>query len=70
MAGGFFKGIKAELKKVVWPTRKQLINNTVLVILLIVAFAIIILGFDVILDFVDNKIWNLIGNKGDDNFGK
>ena len=63
MAGGFFKGIKSELKKLLWPTRKQLINNTVLVILLIVAFAIIILGFDVILDFVDNKIWNLIGNK-------
>lgn len=63
MAGGFFKGIKAELKKVVWPTKKQLINNTVLVILLIVAFAIIILGFDVILDFLDTKIWNLIGNK-------
>ena len=27
MANGFIKGVKSELKKVVWPTRKQLINN-------------------------------------------
>ena len=56
MAKGFFKGIKSELKKVVWPTKNQLINNTVLVILLIAAFSVIILGFDVILDFSDTKL--------------
>ncbi|CCZ55635.1 preprotein translocase [Clostridium sp. CAG:1219] len=63
MAKGFFKGIKSELKKVVWPTKNQLINNTVLVILLIAAFSVIILGFDVILDFSDTKLWNLIQTK-------
>lgn len=63
MAKGFFKGIKSELKKVVWPTKDQLINNTVLVILLIAAFSVIILGFDVILDFSDTKLWNLIQTK-------
>ena len=26
MAKGFFKGVKSELKKVVWPTKKQLIE--------------------------------------------
>ena len=25
---GFFKDFRAELKKVVWPTPKQLVNNT------------------------------------------
>lgn len=30
----FFKDIKNELKKVVWPTRKQLINSTVSVLLI------------------------------------
>ena len=25
----FFKDFKAELKKVIWPTPKQLVNNTV-----------------------------------------
>ena len=63
MAKGFFKGIKSELKKVVWPTKNQLINNTVLVILLIAAFSVIILGFDIILDFSDTKLWNLIQTK-------
>ena len=27
----FFKDFKAELKKVIWPTPKQLVNNTVAV---------------------------------------
>lgn len=63
MAKGFFKGIKSELKKVVWPTKNQLINNTVLVILLIAAFSVIILGFDLVLDFAVTKLWNLIQTK-------
>lgn len=29
----FFKDIRAELKKVIWPNRKQLTNNTVTVLL-------------------------------------
>lgn len=63
MAKGFFKGVKAELKKVVWPTKKQLINNTVMVLVLVVALSVIILGFDMILEFGDAKIWELIRNK-------
>lgn len=63
MAKGFFKGVKAELKKVVWPTKNQLINNTVLVIGLIIAFSVIVLGFDMILEFCDEKLWNLIRTK-------
>ena len=27
--GKFFRGVKAELKKVVWPTKKELINYTI-----------------------------------------
>lgn len=63
MAKGFIKGVKSELKKVVWPTKKQLMNNTVLVLLLVLAFAVVILGADMILEFFDGKLWNLIGNK-------
>ncbi len=29
----FFKDVRAELKKVIWPTRQQLVNNTVTVLL-------------------------------------
>ena len=43
----FFKDFKAELKKVIWPTPKQLINNTitVIVIVLIVAVTVFVLDF-------------------------
>lgn len=30
----FFKDIKSELKKVIWPSRSQLINNTLTVLLM------------------------------------
>ena len=63
MANGFFKGVKAELKKVVWPTKDQLIKNTVMVIGLVILFSVIILGFDMILEFADEKIWNVISEK-------
>ncbi|MDO4283162.1 MAG: preprotein translocase subunit SecE [Clostridia bacterium] len=63
MAKGFLKGVRAELKKVVWPTRKQLINNTVLVVVLILAFAVIVFGFDMIIQLLDGKLWDLIESK-------
>ena len=63
MANGFLKGIKAELKKVVWPTQKQLINNTVMVILLVLAFGVIVLTFDMIIEFLDLHLWEFIRNR-------
>lgn len=63
MAKGFIKGVKSELKKVVWPTKDQLMKNTAMVIGLIVIFSVIILGFDMILEFADEKLWNIITEK-------
>ena len=63
MAKGFIKGVKSELKKVVWPTKEQLVKSTTMVILLVVVFAVIILGFDMLLEFADTNIWNFIQNK-------
>ena len=62
MANGFIKGVKAELKKVLCHTKKQIINNTVLVIALILVFSVIVLGADMILEFCDEKLWNVIRN--------
>ena len=42
----FFKGFKAELKKVIWPTPKQLLNNTVAVITIVLITAIIVFVLD------------------------
>jgi preprotein translocase subunit SecE len=40
--GKFFKDIRGELKKVIWPTRKQLVNNTISVLITCFAVGIII----------------------------
>ena len=63
MAKGFIKGVKSELKKVVWPTREQLIKNTTMVIALVIVFSVLILGFDMLLEYADTNIWNFIQTK-------
>ncbi len=57
---GIFKDTKAELKKVVWPTKKQIINNTVWVLVLVIMIAAVVLGIDLVLEVADTKIWDLI----------
>ena len=48
----FMKDFKAELKRVIWPTAKQLTNNTVAVITIVLITAIIVFA----LDFTFEKI--------------
>ena len=46
----FFKNFKAELKKVVWPTPKQLANNTIAVItIVLITTAIVFASVTIIL---------------------
>ncbi len=44
--GKWFRDMKSELKKVQWPTRKQTINNTVIVIACVIVVGICIALFD------------------------
>ena len=46
----FFKDFKAELKKVIWPTPKQLINSTTAVVVIVVLTAAIVFVLDVAFD--------------------
>lgn len=59
---GILKDTKAELKKVVWPTKKQIINNTVWVLVLVLIVSAVVLGIDLVLETADTKIWNLISD--------
>ncbi|MCC8170032.1 MAG: preprotein translocase subunit SecE [Oscillospiraceae bacterium] len=43
----FFKECKAELKKVTWPTREQLIHNTGIIIVFILIVTVILSVLDV-----------------------
>ena len=54
----FFKDFKAELKKVIWPTPKQIVNNTIAVITIVIIAAVIV--------FVLDTVFNLLNDKGID----
>ena len=46
--GRFFKETKSELKKVVWPSRKQTKSNTMVVIVVVAVCAIVLIALDFI----------------------
>ena len=49
----FFKDFKAELKKVIWPTPKQVANNTVAVITIVIITAVIVFALDFIFEAIN-----------------
>lgn len=51
----FFKGLKAELKKVIWPTPKQLFNNTVAVITIVLITALIVFVLDLTFEAINRN---------------
>ena len=53
--GHFFKDMKAELKKVIWPTPKQTANNTIAVIAFTLAVAVIVFVLDVCFDAINKN---------------
>lgn len=63
----FFKDFKAELKKVIWPTPKQVVNNTVAVITIVLITAIIVFILDLVFDIINdqgiNKLKSNLRNK-------
>lgn len=50
--GGFFGGIFSELKKVTWPTKKELFKSTLSVLIVCVVIGAIIFGLDSLLNFL------------------
>ena len=42
----WFREMKSELKKVVWPTGKQLLNNTLVVLVAVIIVGVILFAFD------------------------
>ena len=51
----FFKDFKAELKRVIWPTPKQLVNNTVAVIVIVIITSVIVFALDLIFEIVNKQ---------------
>jgi preprotein translocase subunit SecE len=46
----FFKDFKAELKKVIWPTPKQIVNSTIAVATIVLITAAIVFVLDIAFD--------------------
>ena len=57
----WFKETKAELKKVQWPTWKQTLNNTLIVIAFCVVVGVCIFAFDKLADALLGALLNLAG---------
>ena len=47
----YFREVKSEMKKVVWPSRKQVVNNTIVVIAAVLVIGIIIWVLDAVFQF-------------------
>lgn len=56
----FFAKHKAEFKKIKWPTRDDLIKETIIVIIISLAVGAIIFGMDTVFKFGFNKLIDLI----------
>ena len=50
----FLKDVKAELKKVIWPTPKQLLNNTLAVLAIVIVVGVIVFALDVCFEKVNS----------------
>jgi preprotein translocase subunit SecE len=42
----FFSEVRGEMRKVAWPTRQEVINSTIVVLIAIVVMGALIFGFD------------------------
>ena len=51
----FFKDFKAELKRVVWPTPKQLANSTIAVITMVLVIGVIVFGLDMVFELLNKQ---------------
>ena len=58
--GKWFKDMRSELKKVQWPTRKQTVNNTLIVIACVIVVGIFIWLFDAVAGGLIQALFHLV----------
>ena len=57
----WWREMKSELKKVIWPTPKQTLNNTIAALVVMAVSAIVIWGFDEIAQMIVRAVITLAG---------
>lgn len=58
--GNYFVDSYKELKKVSWPTRKELFKSTWVVIVIVVITAALVYAFDAVFSLITNLFYNLV----------
>ncbi|MBE6993352.1 MAG: preprotein translocase subunit SecE [Ruminococcaceae bacterium] len=56
----WFRDFRSECKKIVWPTKKQVINNTIVVIVVAIIVSLFVYVLDVSFGFVRDTIVRLL----------
>ena len=59
--GKWFREMRSELKKVIWPTPKQLATNTCVALVVMAVAAVVLWGFDEVAGLIVNVIFELAG---------
>ena len=59
--GKWFREMKSELKKVIWPTSKELSKNTLISLGMMVVSAIVIWGFDELAQLLVKALLTIAG---------
>ncbi len=57
----WFRDMKSELKKVVWPTRQQTANNTGVALIVMAISAVVLWGFDKVAQSIVSALISLAG---------
>lgn len=59
--GKWFRDMRSELKKVIWPTPKSLTNNVLISLGMMAASAVVIWGFDELAQMLVKALFALVG---------
>ena len=59
--GKWFREMKSELKKVVWPTPKALVKNSAVSVVFMLVSALVLWGADTIASLAVSLLFNLVG---------
>ncbi len=55
----YFKGVKSEWGKITWPERKQVVVQTVIVLVIVIAFTIYTYGLDILFEAIIKNVFKL-----------
>lgn len=58
----WFREMRSELKKVIWPTPKALVKNSLVSLGMMLASAVVLWGFDELAQLLVRALFTLLGN--------